>query len=216
MKLAAIMSIIFIFLLIYRIGYLKKNTRGRYIYILVFIGIIIINGFILYDYVEVKSLHNYSTYITYQNLLDRIDDVAILEIEDTSDIRTFSDSVDRLNSQIFLLSQQLDKSSLIRGSKKAIISDLDSLNLELEAFVNYQNAIFAREADILDEDISLYNELQAEITELYAVLQVADNRLGSNIIGIAQYRLKPEKGQLDRLDDLLDSITEINSKLMNL
>jgi multisubunit Na+/H+ antiporter MnhB subunit len=100
MRLAAIISIILIFLLIYRIGDLKKNTRGRYIYIAIFIGIIIVNGFILNDYVQVKSLHNYTTYITYQNLLNSIDDVNILKIEGISDVRVFSDSVNNWTSQV--------------------------------------------------------------------------------------------------------------------
>ena len=216
MRLAAIISIILIFLLIYRIGDLKKNTRGRYIYIAIFIGIIIVNGFILNDYVQVKSLHNYTTYITYQNLLNSIDDVNILKIEGISDVRVFSDSVDRLNSQIGLLSQQLDKSSLIKRSKKNIISNLDCLSLELKAFTDYQNAFFAREEEILDSSIPLYNEFKVKIAELLNTLKVKESRLGASLIGIAQYRLNPEKGQLDELDEIVDSISEINSRLMEL
>lgn len=216
MILAAIISIILIFLLIYRIGYLKNNTRGRYIYIVVFILVILINGFFLYDYVQVKSIHNYSTYITYQNLLDRISDVSILEIEDSSDIRTLNASIDRLNSQIDLLSSQLHESSLIRGSNKDIILNFEHLYLQLQAFTNYQNGIFTRGDEIQDTSIPLYNELRIKIRELYDVLEVEDTRLASNIIGISQYRLKAKRGQLDELSQIIDSISDINSRLMNL
>lgn len=216
MRLAGIISIIFIFLLIYRIGDLKKNTRGRYIYIVVFVAIIIINGIILYDYIEVKSLYNYSTYMIYQNLLDRIGDVDTIKIETNSGIRDFSDSIDILNSQIDHLCKQLDKSSLIRGSKKDIISDLDSLNLELKAFTDYQNGIFARGDMISDSSIPIYNEFKEKITKLGNILKVNESRLGKNIFGIVQYRLKPEKGQLDVLGEIVDSISDINSRLMEL
>lgn len=216
MKLVAIISIIFISLLLYRVGYMKKNTRGRNIYIGVFIGMIIINGLILYDYVQVKSIHNYSTYNTYQNLLERIQDVAEFELEEASGIKAFSDSVDRLNWQISLLRYQIDKSSLIKGSKRDIISNLDSLSLELHAFSNYQSGILAREDEMPENSIPLYNEFKTKFAELKDVLEVNEDRLGGNLIGIVQYRLRPEKGQFKNLDNVLESITEINSRLMKL
>lgn len=216
MRLAGIISIILIFLLIYRIGDLKKNTQGRYIYIVVFMVIILINGIILYDYIEVKSLYNYSTYMTYQNLLDRIVEVDILKIETSSDIREFSDLINILNSQVDHLCQQLDKSSLIRGSKKDIISDLDSLNLELKAFTDYQNGLFTRDDEIPDSSIPIYNEFKEKITEFGNTVRVKESRLGRNIFGIAQYRLKPDKGQFDVLGEIVDSISNINSRLMEL
>lgn len=216
MKLVAIISIIFIFLLLYRVGYMKKNTRGKNIYIGVFIGMIIINGFILYDYVQVKSIHNYSTYVTYQNLLERIQDVAQFELEDVSGIKEFSDSVDRLNLQVSLLRHQIDEASLIRGSKKDIISNLDYLSLELHAFSNYQSGIFTREDELPENIIPLYNEFKTKFVELKNVLEVNEDRLGGNLIGIVQYRLRPERGQFKELDNVLESITEINSRLMQL
>lgn len=215
MKLAAIISIILIFLLTYRIGEMK-NIRGRYLYIGIFLGTIIINGFILHDYVQVKSIHNYSTYATYQNLLDRIRDLSQYELEDTSEIKDFSDSVDRLNVEISLLRHQIDKSSLIKGSKKDIISNLDSLSLELHAFSNYQKGIIVREDEIALDSISIYNEFKEKVTGLKDVLEVKEDRLASNIIGVVQYRIKLERGQLKELDTILNSISEVNSRLMKL
>lgn len=215
MKLAAIISIILIFLIIYRIGEMK-NIRGRYLYIGIFLGTIIINGFILHDYVQVKSIHNYSTYATYQNLLDRIQDLSQYELEDTSEIKDFSDSVDRLNVEISLLRHQIDKASLIKGSKKDIISNLDSLSLELHAFSNYQKGIIVREDEIALDSISIYNEFKEKVTGLKDVLEVKEDRLASNIIGVVQYRIKLERGQLKELDTILNSISEVNSRLMKL
>lgn len=215
MKLATIISIVFIFLIIYRIEEMK-NIRGRYIYIGIFLGTIIINGFILYDYVQVKSVHNYSTYITYQNVLDRIQDVAQYQLEDTSDIQGFSDSIDRLNGQISLLRQQIDEASLIKGSKKDIILNLDHLSLELHAFSNYQKGISLREDNLPDDSISLYNEFKLKVVDLKSVLEVKEDSLGGNLIGVVQYRLKPERGQIKELDVIVKSISEVNSRLMEL
>lgn len=200
----------------YRIGEMKKSILGRRIYIIIFIGIIIINGFILHDYVKVKNLHNYSTYITYENLLNRINDVAEFEIEDASDIIEFRNLIDRLNWQLSLLGQQLDKASLIKGQKNKTISNINSISLELEAFVNYQNGILAREDEILELDISSYDEFKTKITELCHILAVKDSKLSGNLIGIVKFRLKPEKGQLNQLDSILKSISEINSRIMKL
>lgn len=216
MKLVAIISIVFIFLLIYRIGYLKKNSKGKYIYIGAFTLIIIINGFILKDYVKVKSVHNYSTYITYQNMLDRITDLRQYELNDTSDVKDFSEGVNRLNSQVALLSYQIDQASLIRGSKKDMISNLDLLSLELHAFTNYQKGLIDRQDEIPVDSLPIYNEFKEKITELKAILEVQENRLTSNLVGIAQYRIRPEKNQFDELGNLLEAISKINSRLLKL
>lgn len=215
MKLAAIISIIFIFLLTYRIGEMK-NIQRRSIYIGIFVVTIIINAFILHDYVQAKSIHNYSTYMTYQNVLDRIQDVAQYELEDTLDIEGFCDSIDRLNVQISLLRHQIDGASLIKGSKKDMISNLDFLSLELHAFSNYQKGVFMREDSLSDDSISLYNEFKLKVVDLKNVLEVKEDRLGSNIIGVVQYRIKPERGQLKELDTIMNSISEVNSRLMKL
>lgn len=216
MKLTLVVSIILILLFIYRIGEMKKGVLSRKIYIIIFIGIIIINGLILHDYVKVKSLHNYSTYITYENLLNRINDVAEFEIEDASDIMEFRDRVDRLNWQLSLLGQQLDRASLIKGQKNKTISNINSISLELEAFVNYQNGILAREDEIVEMDISTYDEFKIKITELCDILEVKESKLSGNLMGIVQFRLKPEKGQLNQLDSILESISEINARIMKL
>ncbi len=214
MRLSGVISIILVFLLIYRIGEIKNKSKARNIYILIFIGLIIINGFILYDYVQIKSSYNHSTYITYQNLLDRIDDVTRFEIGDSSDLEGFKDSIERLNSQVSLLGLQIDEASLIRGSKKDIISNLDLLTLELHALTNYQDGIIMRQEGISDDTISLYDEFKVKLVDLREVLDVEENRVSRNLFGIAQYRLKSGKSQLGELDTVIESISQINSRLM--
>ena len=216
MKLAAIISIILIMVLIYRIGEMRNKKWRLSIYIIIFLGTIIVNGFILYDYVQVKSAHNYSTYITYQNVLDGIQNVAQYELEEIGDIQGFSDSVDRLNVHVSLLGYQIDEASLIKGSKKDIISNLDSLSLELHAFSNYQKGIFIREDDLPEDSISLYNEFKLKVADLKNVLEVKEDKLGGNFVGIVQYSLKPERGQLKELGTIINSISEVNSRLMKL
>ena len=205
-----------IILLIYRIGEMRNNIHRRNIYIGISLGIIIINGFILHDYVQVKSIHNYSTYITYQNVLNSIQDVAQYELEDTLDIQGFSDSIDRLNVQISLLRHQIEEASLIKGSKKDMILNLDILSLELHAFSNYQKGVFLREDHLPEDSITLYNEFKLKVVDLKNVLEVKEDRLGGNLIGVVQYSLKPERGQLKELDIIVNSISEVNSRLMKL
>ncbi|MGN9164916.1 hypothetical protein ACTNDY_06465 [Tissierellaceae bacterium HCP3S3_D8] len=63
MRLVFLINMILIFILLYSLKKMKLNPKAKNIYIIIFIGLMLINGFVLHNYVQVKSVYNYSTYL---------------------------------------------------------------------------------------------------------------------------------------------------------
>lgn len=209
-----VITVPLILIMLYSIGEMKLKTKQRNIYIIIFIGIIIANFFIIRDHREVKSIHNYSTYHTYQNMLYIFKDIDRFEIADVSDIKDFNHILERLGNQSALLAYQLDYAVLTGEEDEALKTNLFSLSEELSNFIFHHNRLYANSIDILDDTIPLYNKLKSSISEFGNQIRNRGGNHGSNIIGVIEHRIKPIEKDLSKLNSIMDSISEISTSIM--
>ncbi len=203
-----------ILIMLYSVGKMELKTKQRNIYIIIFVGIIIFNAFIIHNHREVKSIHNYSTYLAYENISHIFKDVDRYEIDNVSDIEDFKFIIEGLRNQSALLVTQLVHSTLVEEGNDMLKDNLYSLSEELHKFIIHHNKLYADGTDILDDNLSLYNELKSNISDFGNKIRKEGGNAGGNIIGVVEYRIKLEERDLNELSLILDSISEINANIM--
>ena len=141
-------------------------------------------------------------------------DIDAFEIGDVSDIKDFNFILERLRNQSALLGYQLDYSVLTGGDDNILKDNLFSLSSELNKFIIHHNRLYANSIDISEDSISLYNKLKSSISEFGNKIRNKGGNHGGNIIGIAEYRVKLIEEDLNKLNAIMDSISEVNMSII--
>lgn len=194
-----VITVALVLIMIYSVGEMELIPKKRNIYIIIFVGIILVNSFILHNHREIKSSHGYSTNLTYDNMLHMFRDVERYKINDISDIKEFNFILERLRNQSGLLVHQLENSVLVEGENDILKDNLSSLTDELHKFIIHHNRLYTNGIDNLADNIPLYNEFKSSIIEF-------GNQINGNQI--------KEKG-LGELSLITDLISEINLRIID-
>lgn len=186
-------------------------------FIITTILLIVLNTFFTYNYIQIKSNHNNSTYITYHVLMDSLDRMnKTNDINSVSGIRDMKNTLIDVNKQIGLLLMQMDYSKLAtRKDQNQLKASLNRLSNELYSFILYHNKVFADGEDIPIGQFGKYEELRSEIINLHQELN--SNSSSRMSFGIIKHTLRFEGKQLTRLDKatmaISQMITEITADL---
>ena len=214
MRLSLIITLFLIFILLYSISEMKLNIKRRNIYTLIFVGLIIANAFLLFDYSKVKSNYNFSTITTYDGITDIFTSLNSYEIKDVSDIKEFRSILEILSHQSALLAYQLKDSILVEGENDSLILSFQSLNAQLSKFETHHNSLAAKGIDISKDKIPLYNDFKLSIIEFGDVIRSEGGNAGKNLIGITEYKIKLKVKDLSQINSVIDLISNTNSTII--
>lgn len=214
MRLSLIITLFLIFILLYSISEMKLNIKRRNIYTLVFVGIIIANSFLLFDYSKVKSNHNFSTITTYDGITDIFTSLNSYEIKDVSDVKEFRSILEILSHQSALLAYQLKDSILVEGENDSLILSFLSLNAQLSKFETHHNNLAAKGIDISKDKIPLYNDFKLSIIEFGDEIRSENRTIGGNLIGITEYKIKLKRNNIKEYNSIINLMSKINSNII--
>ena len=176
--------------------------------------LVLINSFFTYSYIQLRSSHNNSTYISYNILMDSIERIeGIDEISDSNDVRLLKNTLVDINKHIALLIKQMEHSRIAKKKDQRLIHD--SLNLlanDLSSFNQYHNKLFANGYSIAENQILKYDDLRVELVKLNKELR-NDSGVSYMRYGVVNHSLSFKGDQINRLEMVTKTISEIVSEI---